>query len=81
MDKPLVVAGGCGAGFFDEIVLRQAEQGIHENAAVGDGFAANVFVDAPGSGDHADVLLVRHVDGQSAGVDIKHTADDGSALC
>ena len=22
LDKPLVVAGGCGAGFFDEIVLR-----------------------------------------------------------
>ena len=71
-DDPFQVPGGGGAALLDEIVFRQAEEGVHGHPPVRHRTGPQVLVDAPGPGDHTNVPLIQHPRRQGAGIDIKH---------
>ena len=72
LDEPLVVARRGGAGLLDQVVIRQREQRIHLDPSVQHRLPAQVFIDAPGARDHANVLRIQHVHRDGAGVDVEH---------
>lgn len=76
-DEPFIVACGCGAALLYQVIRRIAENRIHPHRPVHNGLAADVLVDAPGSGNRAKAILAGRVHGKQAGVDIEHAARNG----
>ena len=79
IDEPLVVARRGRTALLDQVVAGNAEQRIHHHRAVEHRDRADIFVDAPRPGDHADALLVGGIHRHGAGVDVEHAADHGSS--
>lgn len=78
--EPLIVACGSGTAFFHKVVSRQAEQGVHQHAAVGDRRSSNILIDAPGSGDHTESSGIGETHAQRAGIDVKSAASHRRSL-
>ena len=71
-DEPFHVSRRCRTALFNKKISRHTEHRIQIYRAVCHRLFPDKFVDAPGSGDHAHLLLIRKSGGDSAGVHIKH---------
>ncbi len=74
LHKPFIISCRSGAALFNQVIPRQAEEGIHQHAAVRHGSFSDVLVDTPGSGNHAEMFLVRDAHSHGTGVNIKGAA-------
>ena len=77
MNKPLQISRRGGAALLHQIVSGHAEERIL-GGGVYHGVIRNVLVDAPGARNGAEITARDRPRGQRAGVNIEHTAADGS---